>query len=203
MARQLVCFNRSGDSTDLGVPHRNNSTRSLDASQGYAINLTLTDWDCRASIVPMIEVDQSQKIERMEKDTILALSNKYHYVIRIPSSVKRNMFQRCLLKGKSRKSAYIWIFAAGVFLLLEPHLPNIIRRQEIIMIDVEYTGQDANIKSMIMRHCYQAGLELTADNIRFAQIGKASGAHKLAYAVQTGKARASKRIGIGDLLALM
>jgi hypothetical protein len=151
----------------------------------------------------MLELDQSNKIERLEKDTILAFSNQHQYAVRIPSSVKRELFNRLRSKGKSRKSAYLWIFSAGVFLLLKPHLSQIIRQQEVVAIDIEYTGQDANIKSMIMRHCYRAGFELPADNIRFVQIGKSSGAHKIAYAVGSGKVNANKRIKIEEFLALM
>jgi hypothetical protein len=166
--------------------------------------LTLTNALGGAKIATiMLELDQSNKIERLERDTILALSNQRHYAIRIPSSVKRELFTRLQSKGKSRKNAYLWIFSAGVFLLLKPHLSRIIKQQEVIVIDVEYTGQDANIKSMITRYCRRAGFELQADNIRFARIGKSSGAHKVAHAVQAGKAKVNKRITTEDFLELM
>lgn len=151
----------------------------------------------------MIEVDQSQKIERMEKDTILAFSNRHQYVIRIPASVKRDMFNRLQIKGKSRKNAYLWIFSAGVFLLLKPYLPTIISQCEVVVIDTEYTGHDANIKDMVLRHCRNAGFNLPKTRIRFAQVGKSSNAHEIAYRVQKGNARANKRIKLKEFLALM
>ena len=151
----------------------------------------------------MLEVDQSQKIERMEKDTILAFSNQRQHTICIPASVKRAIFDQLQMRGKDRKNAYLWIFSAGVFLLLKPHLSTIIKQREIIVIDKEYMGKDANIKSMILRHCRNAGFNLPTNRIRFVQIGKSSNAHKAAYEVQKEKGRANKRIKTKEFLDLM
>lgn len=68
-----------------------------------------------ASIVDMIEIDQSNKVERFEKDTILAFSTQRQYAICIPSSVKRRLFKQLVDKGKNQKNATVWIFAAGSF----------------------------------------------------------------------------------------
>lgn len=154
-------------------------------------------------ISKMIEIDQSNKTERLEKDTILAFSNQHQYTISIPSSIKRNMLDHLQAKGKDRKNACLWIFSAGVFLLLKPYLPAIIKQHEIIVVDTEYTGHEANIKSMILRHCYSIGLSLPAHQIRFDQIGKSSSAHKAAYNVQRGKAKVDKRIRLEEMLELM
>lgn len=151
----------------------------------------------------MIEIDQSRKIERMEKDTILAFSNQHQYTICIPASVKREIFNQLQAKGKSKKNSYLWIFSAGLFLLLKPHLSTIIKQHEIIIIDTEYTGQDANIKNMVLRHCHCAEQNLSAHQIRFSQIGKSSNAHKTAYLVHKGKARADKQVRLRELLELM
>lgn len=151
----------------------------------------------------MIEVDQSHKIERMEKDTILSLSNQHRFVVCIPATVKRQVFDQLRAKGKSRKNAYLWIFSAGVFLLLKAHLPAIIKQREIVVIDTEYTGHDANIKNMVLRHCRKSSLDLSANQIRFAQIGKSSNAHKAAYEVQRGKEEVDKQLTLREFLALM
>jgi hypothetical protein len=151
----------------------------------------------------MIEIDQSNKVERLEKDTILALSNQQQYTIVVPSSVKNAVFNKLLTKGKSRKNAYLWIFSAGVFLLLKTRLPLIIKQQEIVVIDTEYTGHEANIKSMILRHCRNAGFNLPSHQIRFAQVGKSSNAHKMAYDVQRGRVDANKKIKQEEIMALM
>lgn len=151
----------------------------------------------------MIEIDQSNKVERLEKDTILAFSNQRQYAICIPSLVKKQVFLQLQTRGKDRKNVQLWLFSAGVFLLIKPYLPMIIKRCEIIVIDTEYTSHDANIKSMILRHCHNAGLNLSTDQVRFEQIGKSSGAHKLAYDIQRGKAKANKQIRLEEMLELM
>lgn len=151
----------------------------------------------------MIEIDQSNKVERLQKDTVLALSNQQQYTIVITSSVKRAVFKKLLTIGKSRKHAYLWIFSSGVFLLLKTHLPVIIKRHEIIVIDTEYTGHEGNIKSVILRHCRNAGFNLSAHQIRFEQIGKSSNAHNLAYDVQRGRGKANRKIKQEEIMALM
>lgn len=151
----------------------------------------------------MIEADQSNKIEKMEKDTILAFSNKFQHSIIIPAQVKRRILAKIRTKGKSRKSACLWIFSAGLFLLFRPYLVNVIKRNELIVIDTEYTGHEANIKSMILRHCRKAGFNLQPELIRFSQIGKSSGAHMLAYNVQKGIIKADRRVKFGEFMDLL
>ncbi len=150
----------------------------------------------------MIEIDQSNKIERLEKDTILAFSNNIQRTIVIPARVKQKMFVRMRKRGMSRKNACIWMFSAGVFLLLKPYLAKIIKRDDLITIDTEYTGQNANIKGMILRHAMNSGFRLQKDRIHFAQIGKSSGAHKLAYHVQQGKTQSDSWIKLEEFLEL-
>ncbi len=150
----------------------------------------------------MIEVDQSDKIERLEKDAILAFANKIQRSVVIPARLKRELLTQMRRKGKSRKNACLWMFSAGVFLLLKPYLAEIIKRDDLITIDTEYTGQDANIKGMILRHALNSGFKLQKDRISFAQIGKSSGAHELAYRVQQGKIQADSRIRLERFLEL-
>ncbi len=151
----------------------------------------------------MIELDQSQKIERFEQDTVLAFANKIQGSLVIPARVKRKMLVRLRRKGKNRKGACLWIFSAGVYLLLKPYLSEIINRNELIIIDTEYTGQDANIKGMILRHVVNSGFNLRKDRIIFAQIGRSSAAHELAYCVQQGRTQAHFRIRLEDFLDLL
>lgn len=151
----------------------------------------------------MIELDQSGKIERLEKATILAFANRTQRSVEIPSRVKREMLTRLRRKGKNRKNACLWMFSAGVFLLLKPYLAEIIRQNELIAIDTEYTGQNANIKGMILRHTMNAGFKLQKSQIHFTQIGRSSSAHELAYRVQQRKTQADSRIKLEDFLELL
>ncbi len=102
-----------------------------------------------------IEVDQSNKIERTNKDTILAFSDDDHFCIIIPAKTKRDLID-FLRKEKSQKAAYLQVFAAGLFILLR----SVLAKREIIIIDTEYSGHEAIIKSMFLRHAYSAGIEI-------------------------------------------
>lgn len=73
----------------------------------------------------------------------------------------------------------------------------------MVVVDTEYTGHEANIKSMILRHCHRVGLRLSPHQLRFDQIGKSSGAHKLAHEIQRGKVSANRQIRLQEILALM
>jgi hypothetical protein len=151
----------------------------------------------------MDHVDSSNKIERLEKATVLAFSNKSQRAILVPALVKREVFAALQQKGKSRKNAYLWMFTAGLFLLFKPHLAEIIKCHEIIVIDTEYTSHEANIKSMLLRHCWNAGFDLRPEMVSFDQIGIASSAHKLAYSTQQGKSKADCQVCIRDFLKLL
>ena len=90
-----------------------------------------------------------------------------------------------------------------MFLLLESHLAEIIKHNELIVIDTEYTGHEANIKSMILRHCWNAGLGVRPEMFSFAQIGKSSDAHKLAYSVWQGVVKPDQQVEIREFLRLL
>lgn len=92
----------------------------------------------------IIEVDQSIKIER-PGDTVLAFANGISHAIIIPSQVKTEAFRALWKRGKSRKIARIMLFSACIYLLVKDSLPDIQR----IIIDEEYTGQEANIRSFL------------------------------------------------------
>ena len=92
-----------------------------------------------------IEVDQSGKIETTQH-TILAYSDGRRYAICIPSRVKRAMLAYLRRQGRSKPRAVIWLFAAGLFLLLHDVL-----QVSRVTIDLEYAGHEADIRSMVLR----------------------------------------------------
>jgi hypothetical protein len=150
-----------------------------------------------------IEVDQSNKVERTNKDTILAFADGQSAALIIPAQVKRQAFKRLRAMGKTPMLAGLMVFAAGVILLLRDYLRQRGNPGETIIIDTEYTGQDANIRGMLLRDARILGLTLDAARVVFRPIGKGSGAHKLAWGIQRGKGTAGYSVTLQDLERLL
>ncbi len=151
----------------------------------------------------MIEIDQSVKIEQTAQNTILAMANSMRYTILIPANVKRKLIAVQRKQGKSRNTARYRLFAAGLFVLLRPHLPEIIKHDEQIMIDPEYIGQDSKIKSMLLRHAHNAEFDLQARSVFFAPVGKSSNAHRAGWRVQRGLDSANHVVRFDELASLL
>lgn len=147
----------------------------------------------------VIEVDQSNKIERTNKDTILAFSDGDCFCILIPANTKRLAID-FLRMQKSRKTAYLQIFAACLFILLRSVL---VKGAEDIIIDTEYTGHEATIKSIILRHAYNEGVSIDKKKITFAQVGKGSRSHKIAWRVQRGQSAPDYVVTLEELTRLL
>ena len=89
-----------------------------------------------------VEVDQSGKIEFTSEDTVLAFSNGKQFSLLVPATVKRECVQQLRQVGLSGDTLYIQLFATCLFFLLKGHLNNLAR----IIIDIEYSGKEAQIK---------------------------------------------------------
>lgn len=135
-----------------------------------------------------IEIDQSGKIESTKKPTVLALSNEIDYAILIPAKVKRICV--ATLRARGTKRLYQKMFCAGVFLLIESHLKKI----ESITIDEEYSGWGEDIRRMLLYHIWRERPDFPEENIRVAQIGRKSGAHKRAIATFRGSSQPDRVI---------
>lgn len=155
-----------------------------------------------------IEIDQSGV--KMDKGgpTILAFSDKISVVYLFPAKVKREC--RAYLEGraktkKAKQTYYLKLFSAGIVLLIKDYLPMI----QSITIDIEWEGQEANIKSMILEYLKKLGLSFPAREISFRRIGKGSRAHERAYRVHRalweGKPNPApdKRVTTQELLELL
>ncbi len=150
-----------------------------------------------------VEVDQSNKIERTERDTVLALSNDEQRAIVIPARIKRDAIVWLRRRKKSDKMIYLRLFAAGLFILLRPHLADIIKCGKYIVVDTEYDGHESKIKGMFLRHAHTAGLPLSKEAISFARVGKSSGAHQIAWRVQRRHLAPDHRVSLGELMELV
>ncbi|MFQ6057452.1 MAG: hypothetical protein ACE5MB_01050 [Anaerolineae bacterium] len=152
--------------------------------------------------MPTVEVDQSGKIERTHTDTFLAFSDSLHYVICIPARVKRA--GRATLRSKWRrrkgkKSIYIRLFAVGLFLLLKDHLADLGQ----VVIDIEYTGRESDIKGMLLELIRCIEPDYPAERITFRRIGKKSSAHNLAWETHRGKRKPDHTVTEEEILNLL
>ena len=150
-----------------------------------------------------IEVDQSNKIKRTERDTVLAFSSDQLFSIVLPAAVKREALDRLIPQGKSCKTGELHLFAAGLFLLLKVWLGDTNTREERVLVDAEYTGHEGTTKGMLLRHASMAELRLASSSIVFGRVGKRSRAYHIAWAVQRGKREPDRRIALQELLELL
>ena len=150
-----------------------------------------------------IEIDQSNKVERTNKDTILAFSDGQSGAVIIPARVKRRAFKLLRSLGKPPKIAGLMVFSAGVTILLREYLKQGDNPGERIIIDTEYTGQDATIRGMMLQNARKLGLTLEAARLVFLPIGKKSNAHNIAWSIQRGQPFAAYVVSFQDLERLL
>ena len=146
-----------------------------------------------------VELDQSGKVERTQTDTVLAFANGQAFAICIPAAVKRSALEKLRRKHKSGTVVYLRLFAAGLYLLVKDHL----RAINCMVIDTEYTGQEANIRGMLLRLIRRAGVAYSGRQIEFYPVGKDSPAHALAWAVHRGTRKADHVVTEAELNELL
>lgn len=149
-----------------------------------------------------VEVDQSGKVERIQADTVLAFSNSQRYAIRIPASVKRTALHVLRQRRKpsaSKKTIYLRLFAAGLYLLLRDHLDVL----DHISIDTEYFGREADIRWMLLSWVRRIDPQYPSERILFRQVGKKSPAHRLAWEVYRGIHQADHVVTEAEFLDLL
>ena len=119
------------------------------------------------------EIDQSNKIEQTERDTVIAISNDIKMTILLKRQHKRILQTTFRRHGRQRFFAYL-TFSALVALLLKRAKPI-----HKVTIDQEYQGHEDLIIQKIS--FYLGRLKVNeSPKIEFARIGKTSPAHKLA-----------------------
>jgi hypothetical protein len=143
------------------------------------------------SVSMSYQIDQSGKIERTNKDTVLCLSNGEWDAIVIKAKTKRQLQDIFRRYGQPR-NFILFTFSALVAILLE-------RNEKVpqVEIDREYYGKEAIIKNIVLEMVDSRRHSL---EIYFGQIGKKAMAHHRAYAVATKKLQPSAVIGIDEIL---
>ncbi|MBE2233584.1 MAG: hypothetical protein IAE85_08830 [Anaerolinea sp.] len=147
--------------------------------------------------MPHLEVDQSGRVE-MSGTTIVALSNHAAITVRITASVKQEVQQELRRRGVKPRLVMVRLFVAAILLALASY-PE---RTTSLMIDEEYLGYEAEIKSLLIDRAQRLDVALTRDNIHIARVGKKSPAHKAAIQVTRGQTQATTTPTAEELLAL-
>ena len=146
----------------------------------------------------VVEVDQSIKIEQSGA-TVLAFANGIAWAVVIPSEVKRAAIRALVERKRTNLQARLIVFAAGLYLLLKDHLAELTE----IVIDVEYEGQEENIKAALIRYIRRTAPSFEAERIVFQRVGKKSPADAKARAVRTGRDRQYRRVTQAELLRVI
>lgn len=145
-----------------------------------------------------IEIDQSGKVEDTRLDTIVAFTNHFTKTIFIAARDKREIQRVFRSIGKPR-IFMVKVFAMLIFLLVRVHL----RELQIIVVDLEYPGQEHLIKDFLLREIRRVQPGFEAHNILFRSVGKKSKAHVAAAAVAHKKKLPDLIVTIKDILSLI
>lgn len=143
-----------------------------------------------------IEIDQSNKIEQTNKDTIIGFSNGKVFTVLIRRQVKRQLKEEFRKQGKQNLFKYR-CFIAGAVLMIKY---SKIERVSAVIIDKEYFGKDKILRSMFLE-MWSRYFSYIPDII-FESIGKKSKAHIAAYYTMKGKYKYDKKIGFYELAEL-
>ena len=139
-----------------------------------------------------IEVDQSWKIEQLNKDTYIAFSNHEEYCVKLPKNVK----QEIVYEYRTKISQLVQrMFAICVFHCLI----NCINKKELIIIDFEYPGWEADIKTYLLPLLRLKDKNLDKSTIKFSAIGKESRAHKVAKSAFIEKSKPNRILSKEDV----
>lgn len=139
-----------------------------------------------------IEVDQSGKIEQLNKDSVIAFSNKTQYSVLIPKEVKQETFK--LYKGKVKDLRYR-LFCIGIYYCLKDYA----KEKELITICCEYIGKENLIKSFLLGYLRKDYPMIDPKIIRFGKIGKESNAHAVAIDVFRGNRKPNKILSLNEV----
>lgn len=147
-----------------------------------------------------IEIDQSWKIEKTNKPTVIAFSDSQtEGSILVPQEVKKLAFTYLEERFGKEKTNIIRIFAACIVILLKVY--NL--KTTSLIVDREYPGYDPVLKNLIVDYGKKLGLVLDVEDVSVQRIGKKSEAHWLAYDVFTRKKKAGRVIQLRDLLKVL
>ncbi len=142
-----------------------------------------------------MEIDQSGKIERLDHDTIIAISNGEQYCVMIPKSLKRAIYS---YRNEIKQIRYK-LFCIGIYYCAL----RFINKNYLIIIDDEYYGKNNLIKSILVSYVQLNHLSFNTDLIRFDRIGKKSNAHHIAIETFRGEHKPNETLTENQIWRLL
>ncbi len=137
------------------------------------------------------QIDQSGKIEKTNKNTVLCISNGDWDAVLIEARTKRQL-QEIFRRNGQIRNFVIFTFCAGLAILIKRNL-----KAGAIIIDREYYGREATIKEILLEMLEESRTDIP---IAFGQIGKHSPAHMMAKEIFRGNKKAGCVISFNELL---
>jgi len=122
-----------------------------------------------------IEIDQSGKIEKTSKPTVVGFSNSEQGVVIILSREKK-IVQKFFRQSKKPRLFMALTFAAAVCILLK----SVIRKCHQVVLDKEYSCFEKFINRKLSEFIFE-NYKVSDIRISTMQIGKKSRAHILSY----------------------
>lgn len=141
----------------------------------------------------IIQINQSNKIEKTNKDTIIGLADDVSFTVLIKRKIKRKLQEDFRKEGRPRLFVYRTFIASIVLLIKYAKLRNISK----IIIDLEYFGQDKMLKSMLLEMWSRFFTEIP--EISFERVGKKSKVHEVCYFTMKGKYKVNKVLDYEEL----
>ena len=140
----------------------------------------------------------SGRVEETTRPTALAMANGINFSIRISARQKRELIQK-LKKQKpylSKATIHVLVFSTLLFLLLKDHIEKL----EVAIVDPEYEGHEASIKTRVLTLLRRQGLKVDKSQLAFQRVTKKSPSHSLAYRVFKRMSPADKVVTAEDVL---
>ena len=144
-----------------------------------------------------VEINQSNKIEQTNKDTILGLADNKTFTILINRKIKRKLQEEFRKQGKPRLFVYRTFIGGVVLLLKYAQIKNLSQ----VVIDKEYYGKDKVLKSMLLEMWSRYFTEVP--EITFDKIGKKSKVHNICYLAMKGKDEIGRVIRFEEIKRLV
>lgn len=126
------------------------------------------------------KIDQSGKIEKSNRVTVVACANGEIKSLQISAVEKQKLIQIMRIESYPKRTYVYKIFATLIFILLSDS-----DQVSEIIIDREYVGQEPTIKNFIIQLYNKSNKKVP--EIRFGTVDKKSMAHKTAISVFRGE----------------
>lgn len=145
----------------------------------------------------IIQINQSNKIEKTNKDSIIGLANEVSFTILLKRKIKRRLQEDFRKQGKPRLFVYRTFIASVILLIKYAKLKNISK----IIIDLEYFGKDKLLKSIFLEMWSRFFSEIP--EISFERVGKKSKVHDVCYFTMKGKYKVNKILEYKEIRRLV